>query len=369
VIGRRSRLLVVHAMTADNATFSYQRAWPRHFAASPLFETTLVDIGQRSWWGRGSAHLTMRRWRGDGIVLLHSVFSNSQLLAGRLLELVASRPEPKVFFIGNEYKNMPEKMQFCDALKIQLLVSQSSSPAVHALYRSRLGCAVTWLPNTGLDTAVFQPAGPADDRPIDLGYRSAPSPVYLGHFERESIAEVFAQRAVEFGLTIDISLDPSDRFDEPGWAAFLNRCKGQLGSEAGGDHFDLSDQTRLAMLAWERAHPNAPRDQAQRACADLTKNAVPLRIISGRHIEAAGTKTAQLLLEGDYDGLFVADEHYIALRKDFSTLAEAVEKFRDRGFRARVADNAYRVAHEQLTYPRLLDRFRGELLRALERCA
>ena len=52
-------------------------------------------------------------WRGDAVVLLHSVFSNACLLAGRPFAAVQSLGVPKAFFIGNEYKLMPQKMQFC----------------------------------------------------------------------------------------------------------------------------------------------------------------------------------------------------------------------------------------------------------------
>ena len=73
---------------------------------------------------------------------------------------------------------------------------------------------------------------------------------------------------------------------------------------------------------------------------------MPLRILSGRNVEAAGTRTAQVLFEGDYDGLFEADQHYIPLKKDFSNADEAMRKFKDAAFRDRIVEQAYAFVRE-----------------------
>jgi hypothetical protein len=357
VSARPWRVLLVYSVSPENATFSYQQAWPRHFAAHSRFAVTPLNLSRSGVGYRIAAALAVRRWRGDAIVLLHSVFSNSQNLGGRLFEAVARRPEPKAFFIGNEYKAMPEKMQFCDALGLSLLVSQSSSPAVHALYRERLGCAVAGIPNTGLDQRMFSPLRPVDERPFDLGYRADLSPIYLGHTERSDIAAYFTEHAKDLQLTVDISLDRSARFDEAGWACFLNRCKGQLGTEAGGDYFELTDRTRVAVNAFEREHPNTPPAEILRRFFHDYQNPVPLRVMSGRHVEAAGTRTVQILFEGHYDGYLQPDEHYIPLKKDFSNVHDVMRKFRDRAHVERMVENAHLMARQQLTYEALLDRF------------
>ena len=275
------------------------------------------------------------------------MFSNTQLLNGRLLDAVARRDEPKAFFVGNEYKAMPEKMRFCEDLGIALLVSQSSAPAVHALYRDRLGCAVIGLPNTGFDPVRFAPTLARGERPIDLGYRTERSPLYLGHTEREDLAVYFSAHAQRLGVSVDISMDRGDRFDETGWAAFLNRCKGQLGTEAGGD-FQLTDRTRASVNEYQRRHPDVTAADVRRLFFENYGPHTPLRIMSGRHVEAAGTRTIQLLFRGHYDGYFRAGEHYIPLEKDFSNVDEALRTFRDAATSERIVENAYQVAMHEL---------------------
>src|SRR5262249_11812014 len=150
--------------------------------------------------------------------------------------------------------------------------------------------------------------------------------------ERRRMATYFETHAQAFGLRVDVSLNSADRLEERAWAAFLNRCRGQLGTEAGGDYFSLTDERRNAVNHYVIDHPGATfADVRERFFLDPA-GTVPLRIISGRNVEAAATRTVQLLFEGEYDGYFRPDEHYIALRKDFSNASDALAKFRDRAF-------------------------------------
>lgn len=358
------RVLLLFAANADNATFSYQRGWPRQFASHPRFACTPVDLSDRRPSQRLRAHALVRLGRYDAIVVLHSVFSNACHLDGRLFDAVCAARRPKVFFIGNEYKIMPEKMAFAERLPVALLVSQSDAPAVHALYRERLGCEVIGLPNTGLDTRLFAPRVPYEDRPIDVGYRSVDAPMYLGHDERRGMAAGFQQHGERAGLRMDISLDDHRRFTEDAWSGFLNACKAQLGTEAGGDYFELTDRTRYAVTAFEAANPHASFDEVFDRFFRNYRDPVPIRIISGRNVEAAGTKTVQILFDGHYGGYFQPDVHYLALRKDFGNVDEVLRQLRDRGHCRSIAEQAYRVAVEELTYERLLDRFHD----AIGRC-
>jgi hypothetical protein len=345
---------LLYADGEPNRTLSYQQGWPRALKRDERFVCEPVNVMRPRL--ETLARLSLRRFRRiDGVVVLHSVFSNEPLLGGRALELVASFRGPKTYFIGNEYKLLPEKMAFAERLDIQLLVTQLAAGDAAQLYRERLRCEVVGIPNTGLDVAEFAPREPWDERPIDLGYRSYESPVYLGHTERSDLARRVTEAAA--GLTLDLSLDPGQRFGPGEWAAFLNRCKGQLGSEAGGDYFELDDRTRTAVNAYLEKHPDTGLDELRPRFFDGYGQRVSGRALSGRIVEAAGTKTVQLLIEGEYGGYFDAGTHYIGVRKDFSNLHEALEQFRDRATCERVRQAAYEVALSELTWEKLVDRF------------
>ncbi len=294
-------------------------------------------------------------------MLLHSVFSNGCILAGRLFDEICRLPQPKVFCIGNEYKLLPEKMRFCEELGVSLLITQATEPGVQSRYRERLGCSVIGLPNTAFDPTTFRAVTPRDDRSIDLGYRAYASPWYLGHRERRDIAEYFSTNAGRLGLEVDISLDRDSRFALEEWAGFLNRCSGQLGTEAGGDYFDLTDNARVAVNTYLDQHPEATFEEIRSRFFDGRTAHEPIRVLSSRIAEAAGTRTVQLLFEGSYGGYFQPDVHYIPLKKDFSNVDEALRKFRDRAFAETIADNAQRLALEEFTYERLIGRFADAL--------
>lgn len=360
----RLRLLVLVADGPGNATLSYQHGWPRHLSRDPRYECIVVNLQDRAWLAR--LRRPALRWaRFDAIILLHSVFSNSCGLTDWTFDAICSNPAPKAFFIGNEYKLMPEKMEFCERLRVRLLITQCHSPRVQALYRERLECVVEAIPNTGWDPEIFRPERERVDRPIDVGYRSFPSPLYLGHNERVEMTEAFREAAGRHGLTTDMSLRREDRLGEGAWAAFLNSCKGQIGTEAGGDYFELTDITRKRVNEYLDANPDAPiGDIKSRFFLDYA-DPVPLRIMSSRNVEAAATQTVQLLLEGEYGGYFQPGEHYIAVKRDFSNVDEAIRQFKDEALCRTITKRAYDLVNRELTFGKLLDRFDAALRRVL----
>lgn len=358
------RALVLYAASDENATLSYQTGWPRHLARHPAFDARLVNVAAPSLRDRAELRVSPWRSRYDAVVVLHSVFSNAYHLSQEMLERIAAIDAAKAYLIGNEYKLLPEKMAFCDALGIDLLVTMNHDSAAQAFYRERIGCAVVAIPSAGLDPEVFRAQTPWEQRPIDIGYRAYDAPWYLGHRERTEIAERVLEAAERRGLATDISLDPQARLREPEWAAFLNACKGQIGTEAGGDFFELTDATRLEVNAFLDAHPEASFEEVRARFFSEPRDDPPGRAISGRQVEAAATRTPQILLEGAYSGYFEAGVHYIPLRKDYSNLDEALEMLCDPGTSLPIADAAYEVAHTELTYDRLLERL-SEALRAL----
>jgi hypothetical protein len=221
------------------------------------------------------------------------------------------------------------------------------------------------IPNTGLDTSLMTPGPPLGERPLDLGYRAFDGPAYLGHDERRRLLGVFTAAAARRGLAADLSLDPDARFTEPEWAAFLRSCKGQLGFEAGGDYFELDDRSRDAVVAHRNEHPGAGFEEIHAAVFGGYGPRVSGRTISGRVIEAAGTKTVQLLIEGAYGGYLEPWTHYIPLQADLSNADQALDTLADEAKATAIAERAYDVVSTELTWERLADRLYGAVQEVL----
>jgi hypothetical protein len=297
----------------------------------------------------------------DAVVILHSAFSNSCYLRGALFDRVRRISAPKAYFIGNEYKHMPEKMEFAERLGVKLLVTMSANPQVHELYKKRLRCTVVSIPSGGLDTRIFYPSVDFFSRPIDIGFRADDEPIYFGHQERRQIADYFQMSAKDLGLRVEIDVGSGKRLEPNEYATFLNKCKAQIATEGGSDHLELSDNIRKYVMH----HPGATLGELRRRYFNNNHGLISGRMMSGRHVEAAGTKTLQILFEGYYNGYFKPDVHYIPLKKDFSNIDEAIAKFRDQSYCHKIIENAYEMAIKELTYEKLIDKFYDALVPVL----
>ncbi len=286
--------------------------------------------------------------------MFHSVFSNVNYVSPALEAELRHARVPIVFFPGNEYKLMPEKIEFARRMGVVLLVSQIARTEVLDLYSQHLGCRAIFVPNAVFDPAPFVDVKPADKRGIDIGYRAFPGVLYLGHDDRTRIAEIVGPLASARGLRLDVSLDPAARLSEPEWHGFLGDCRGQLGTEAGTEYFELDDSTRLAINAYCDRNPKATfRDiEAQFFAVDTPH--VSGRTISSRHIEAAAARSVQLLFPGTYGDAFAPNVHYLEVARDGSNIGDVLDQFADRTFCARMADAAYSAAAEYFGEQRLM---------------
>jgi spore maturation protein CgeB len=74
------------------------------------------------------------------------------------------------------------------------------------------------------------------------------------------------------------------------------------------------------------------------------------KAISSRHFDAIGTKTCQIMLEGRYNDILVANEHYLEVALDHSNLDEVIERFKDPVERHRISETAYEFVMQGHTY-------------------
>jgi len=355
------QVLVFHYSDEWNRDLSYHHGWARAFVSHKKFEATFVNLARRS--PINTEYLGLFFGAYDAFVVLHSVFSNACLMPRLLQYYLGLQNKPVVYFIGNEYKLMPEKMRFCERIGVSLLVTQVFHSEVVDLYKKRLGCSVESIPGGGLDPNLFPPGPSIAERIIDVGFRGNPEPSYFGHQERETLVLHSRTACRKLGYSVDMSMNSDERFVEGDWSKFLRRCKSMIGSYSGYDYFQLDDAIRKNVNAFERANPSALFDDVYKQFFKGRPAIARARMLSGRHIEAAGSKTPQLLLEGEYSGFLKPDIHYIPVRTDYSNLCEALEKVRDVSYCDEMANRAYAVAINELTFERHIDRLHDALAR------
>ncbi len=352
-VHKKKRLLVLEAVPARKNISSYLFGFSRAFPQSTVFDATVINLETHN---RFSDLFTlwdtlMRRRKYDAVILLHSIFASGLKLPLRWRNLLRCIGVPIVYFVANEYYRMPAKMDFARDMDVSLLISQCLSEDVLNLYRNHLGCKAIGLPNTGFNEDSFEPGPPIAARPVDIGYRMVPGPPSFGHWEREDIALV-VEKAAKGRFVTDISLRWEDRFGLKAWANFLQNCKTQLSVASGGDIFELTDKTLLKAVDLVNANPEASREEIATVYPPLADR-IPLRTISSRMVEAAATKTPQIMYPEDIGIPLEPDIDYIALEKDHSNLKSVMDRVADYRFLETIAQNCFEKIREHVNYERI----------------
>ncbi len=384
----RLRVLVLHAQYTTR--LSYYDDWLDTFRDAPEFATTAVNIVPRG----AAAEVRKGLAEVDAVVLLHSTNGDTTVYLEPLAATLAARTVPLLTFVGNEV-NLPgspiaDKRRVLALFRPDFIATQLLHEAGEYLWGDLAARRVVAIPH-GLNPAAFRPERAASDRPIDIGARLVKYLPHLGDEDRNRLMDHFTALGREGRLNVDIS---DERYDRPGWADFLNRCKGTVSTEAGSWYIERDDATVNAIRA--RVLADAPgfviaNDSPlrrlghklpwwMRAVLRRVLRAGPLRhealvneglsheeilstffagkprapvygkCISSRNFDAIGTKTVQIMFRGRFNDILEADRHYIALDDDFANLEDALARFADPTERAAIADEAHALVMSRHTY-------------------
>lgn len=330
----------------DADTLSYYQDWRDAFARAGFRIANLRHASKYDVLSLGARSLLGCRW----IVLGHSSYYKlSHATRYYLTRLLPRLPARKVFFLDNEYREFGAKLEFARRIDADVIVSQFPQDVAERFYAPHISSRILSLPHA-LNPEAFTPGRPLHERPIDLGARSFDFAYYLGDRDRYR-AERFAEGlAMAAGLKVDISSDPSKRFNRPQWAEFLRSCKMTVASEAGSGYIEFDDRTRWAVDTFQAENPGVSFDVVHERFFAAYTNPISGKIISPRHFEAAGTKTCQILVKGRYNDILEAGVHYLPLLPNLSNAEEIRERIRDDRHLALVADCAYEHVRSTHTY-------------------
>jgi hypothetical protein len=189
-------------------------------------------------------------------------------------------------------------------------------------------------------------------RTIDLGYRARKLPYWLGRQGqlKQEVGEVFRHRTKGSGLRIDISTDDNDVFWGDEWYRFLCRCKAVLGCEGGASLLDATGEIREKVERYLQESPDATFEEVEKNCFPGLDYSIHFPSLSPRFFECAISETCQVLLEGEYGGIFLPGVHYVQVKKDYSNIDEVIELIRNEEYCTRIAANTYRDIVESGKY-------------------
>ncbi len=190
------------------------------------------------------------------------------------------------------------------------------------------------------------------ERPIDVGYRAWPGAPWLGRHAllKGEVGSRTEEMAPAHGLTVDVSARDSEVFTGDSWFQFLASCKYTVGCEGGAGMHDPDGQIRIRTERFMAQHPDAGFDEIEAACFPGLDGNLDYFAIGPRHIEACATRTCQVLVEGDYQGVLRPEEHYIPVKRDLSDLDRALELVEQDQLRSEITERAYRDVIESGRY-------------------
>lgn len=278
----------------------------------------------------------LARFRPDG-VLLHTTFLALRWLSSferrrARSAWIAELACPKLAFPQDDYDHAEVLDEWLDELHVDVVLTAIPEYAdtliPRTARRAEIRGVLTGYVDDG-DLAARGAPSPLTSRQIHVVYRATQLPPWFGEHGRlkRDVGDIAATIARELGLRADISTHPGDAIFGPRWLDFLASGRAVVGAESGSSVLDRRGEVRAA---FEAGRAPSPGWDGHRFTA-----------LSPRHLEAALTGTAQLLVEGAYSGVLEPGRHYRALRPDLADLEDALAETREPGALQGLADTAY----------------------------
>lgn len=260
------------------------------------------------------------------LIIFHTVFLSSRwtreifLKHQEKLEFVKNSDAVKICLPQDEFINMDLVCDFINKLKIDHVFSVAAENQWPIIYKKvdfnkvKFSRVLTGYIDGSTAARIHRIIKNCEEnRPIDVGYRANHSEFWLGCHGaiKWQIGELFKDKASKLKIALDISTDPKDTIFGDDWYRFLARCKYQLGVEGGASILDWDGTYRKRTEAYLAAHRGALLKEVEEKCFPDAEGSLDLRAISPRHFESCLTRTCQILIEGDYNGILVPGKHYI----------------------------------------------------------
>jgi hypothetical protein len=271
---------------------------------------------------------------------------------------------PIIAFLQDEHEGVTAINQFILDFNIKIIFTVAPDPIIPVIYKAALknGCRFYRLLTGYLDDDLIETLDRFMDRnherTIDIGYRSKEGPPWYGelNYFKKVIAEKFKEACENYDLKIDISTKFEDTLWGDSWYDFLTKCNYMIGLEGGASIIDVDDTIISRTRKFIEEHPDSDFYEIREECFKNEDWKFVYSALSPRQLECCASKTCQILMEGEYNGILKSGEHYIELKRDFSNINEILAGLSE-AERVRLTENAYRdvVASGRYTYKEMVN--------------
>jgi hypothetical protein len=316
------------------------------------------------------------------LIIFHTIFLSARWHLNAFRDLVNKvrvlkrMDAVKVALPQDDFIHTDILCDFINEFKVNYVFSAASEPDRRKIYSSvdltvsKFFKVLTGYLDDETVNKVNRLAKSVKERTIDIGYRAWRSAPWLGRHGllKAQIADLFQKEAPPKGLVTDISTRSEDTFLGDEWYRFLLRCKYMIGVEGGASILDRDGSIKRRTEEYLSRHPQASFEEVETNCFPNLDGYLHLFATSPRHLEACSTKTCQVLVEGQYDGILFPGQHYIELKRDLSNLDEVLETIKRDELRDEIVERAYRdvVASGRYSYRSFVELVLGEALKDVE---
>lgn len=304
------------------------------------------------------------------LIIFHTIFLSTRWnreLFERLqkkIEAIKKINSVKIALPQDEFINTDQVCDFIRRFNINVVFSVSPSSEWKKIYKDLTHSNVKFVEVlTGyISEDRIKKISKKNDclqRDIEIGYRAWKASYWLGrHGQLKSqIADVFINNSFDEKLKVDISTRDEDTIKGEAWFDFLLRCKYTIGVEGGSSILDEDGSIRRKTEDYLEKNPGAGFEEAEKACFPGKDGNLRLFALSPRHFEACITKTCQILVKGEYNGVFVPWRHYIPIERNMGNVDKILELVQKDELREEITDNAFRdiVLSRKFTYRKFVE--------------
>ena len=344
---------LLYSLISPYEALSYINDWKEAFENSDELDVTSLNIlNQR----HAHSYLQKHIKEFDLIILMHSVLGDNVEIIIPFEQVLKERTGKLLSFVGNEYDLMLKKKAFLQNVDADYIASQLPHEA-HTFVYKELSAQLIDAPHA-LNENIYRPS--KSNKVYDIAFSGAKYGIFIGDQERNNLIETMANLTPQ--LKNKINIGRNTNLPRNLWVELLQSAKATVGAEAGTYYLDRNGSLLEQSKEYVQQNPDANLDDLLEKIFDNTSiEYVSGKAISSRHFEPVGTKTCQILLEGNFNGILKEGEHYISVKKNISNLKDVIDVYSDHDLRNQIVERAYAYISEKHTYKNRVETITNKL--------